>query len=92
MLDIKFVREHFDVVREGARKKHIDVDLDRVLAVDLEWRSAKARCDELLAARKKGSRWLPLRKLLAAYLTNKNRTSSWHGQWGALPTATQLRL
>ena len=34
MLDIKFIREHPDEVREGCRKKGVDVDLDRLLEVD----------------------------------------------------------
>ncbi len=36
MLDIKFIRENLDVVREAARKKHVTVDLDRLIAVDGE--------------------------------------------------------
>lgn len=34
MLDIKFIREHIDAVKAGAKKKHITVDLDRLLVVD----------------------------------------------------------
>jgi len=34
MLDIKFIRENKDIVAEGARKKHIDIDLDRLLTLD----------------------------------------------------------
>ena len=29
MLDIRFIREHRDLVQDGARKKHIDVDIDQ---------------------------------------------------------------
>lgn len=36
MLDIKFIRDNADLIREGARKKHIDLDLDALLAVDKE--------------------------------------------------------
>lgn len=36
MLDIKFIRENLDVVKDAARKKHITVDLDRLVAVDDE--------------------------------------------------------
>lgn len=36
MLDIKFIREHRDVVKSAARKKHIDVDVDRLLRLDDE--------------------------------------------------------
>jgi len=34
MLDIKFIRENKDLVKEAARKKHIDVDIDELLKVD----------------------------------------------------------
>lgn len=36
MLDIHFIREHADLIKDGARKKHIEVDVDRLLAVDDE--------------------------------------------------------
>ncbi len=34
MLDIKFIRENLDIVKMAATKKHITVDLDRLVAVD----------------------------------------------------------
>ena len=34
MLDIKFIRENIDLVKAGAKKKHVEVDLDRLIAVD----------------------------------------------------------
>lgn len=34
MLDIKFIRENLDIVKMAAVKKHIKVDLDRLIAVD----------------------------------------------------------
>ncbi|HEY4517962.1 MAG TPA: serine--tRNA ligase [Candidatus Paceibacterota bacterium] len=34
MLDIKFIRENLELVKEGARKKRIEVDVDRLMAVD----------------------------------------------------------
>lgn len=34
MLDIKFIRENKDVVKEGARKKCIDFDVDRLIELD----------------------------------------------------------
>lgn len=39
MLDIKFIRENLDLVRAGAAKKHINVDLDRLIEVDGERRA-----------------------------------------------------
>lgn len=34
MLDIKFIRENPDIIKEGARKKHISFDVDKLLAVE----------------------------------------------------------
>ncbi|HUC89102.1 MAG TPA: serine--tRNA ligase [Candidatus Paceibacterota bacterium] len=34
MLDIKFIRENKDIVKTGAKKKHIDADIDELLAID----------------------------------------------------------
>jgi seryl-tRNA synthetase len=34
MLDIKFIRENKDLIKEGARKKHIDFDVDALVEVD----------------------------------------------------------
>lgn len=34
MLDIKFIRENKDIIKDGAKKKHIEVDIDSLLSVD----------------------------------------------------------
>ncbi len=34
MLDIKFIRENLDLVKEAAKKKRIDIDLDQLVKVD----------------------------------------------------------
>lgn len=34
MLDIKFIRENRDLVKAAARKKHIDVDVDKLVSID----------------------------------------------------------
>jgi len=34
MLDIKFIKENKDLVKEAVRKKHVTVDIDRLVAVD----------------------------------------------------------
>jgi len=36
MLDIHFIRENADIVKAGAAKKHMTVDIDRLIAVDDE--------------------------------------------------------
>src|SRR4051812_43147481 len=39
MLDPKLLRESPDIVRAAIAKKHLDVDLDGVLAIDAAWRA-----------------------------------------------------
>ncbi len=34
MLDIKFIRENADLIKAGAKKKHLEVDINQLLAVD----------------------------------------------------------
>ncbi len=45
MLDIKFIRENKDIVVAGAKKKHIDVDIDRLLAIDDKRREMQLSID-----------------------------------------------
>lgn len=50
MLDIKFLRNNPDVVKENIRKKFQNEKLpmvDEVIKLDAEYRAAKTRCDEL---------------------------------------------
>ncbi|MFB6302998.1 MAG: serine--tRNA ligase [Haloferacaceae archaeon] len=48
MIDRRLLRERPEVVRAALEKKGVDdVDLDRVLAVDGEWRELKSRGDDL---------------------------------------------
>ena len=46
MLDIKFIREHKDIVAAGAKKKHIKVDLDRLLELDDKRKELQATFDQ----------------------------------------------
>src|SRR3989338_5610765 len=36
MLDIKFIREHKEIVQAGAKKKRLDIDLDKLIELDDE--------------------------------------------------------
>jgi seryl-tRNA synthetase len=36
MLDIKFIRENKDIVQAGARKKHVEIDIDKLISLDDE--------------------------------------------------------
>lgn len=52
MLDLKFIREAPDVVRDGAKKKRIACDVDRILELDAERRPLSQSIDELRAKQK----------------------------------------
>ncbi len=45
MLDIHFIRENADVIKAGAAKKRIEVDVDRLLAVDDERKLLRQELD-----------------------------------------------
>ncbi len=49
MLSRQFVRDNADVVRETLERRGMtdEIDLDRILTIDTEWREHKARGDEL---------------------------------------------
>ncbi|MBM3272034.1 serine--tRNA ligase [Candidatus Kaiserbacteria bacterium] len=46
MLDIKFIRENKDIVAAGAKKKHVEVDLDLLLSLDDKRREHQQKFDE----------------------------------------------
>jgi seryl-tRNA synthetase len=50
MLDIRFIRENKDVVVAGAKKKHIKVDIDRLIALDDQRKDLQRKFDEARAA------------------------------------------
>lgn len=46
MLDIKFIRENKEIVADGARKKHIELDLDALIKLDDKRKDLQAEIDE----------------------------------------------
>ena len=61
MIDIKFLRENPDVVKENIKKKFQDSKLplvDEVIELDAQSRKAKGEADELRAARNKNSKMI----------------------------------
>ena len=59
MIDIKFLRENPDVVKENIKKKFQDHKLplvDEVIALDIESRNTKKEADDLRAQRNKHSK------------------------------------
>ncbi len=53
MIDIKVVREHADTVREGARRKGAEIDVDKILALDGERKQCLAEFEALRVQQKK---------------------------------------
>lgn len=49
MLDINFIREHIDLVKEGAKKKRIEVDIDALIALDDKRRELSGKVDDMRA-------------------------------------------
>ena len=68
MIDIKFLRENPDAVRENIRKKFQDAKLplvDDAIRLDAEKRASQQECEQLKAARYKISKaYCPLYGLL----------------------------
>ncbi|MSU65022.1 MAG: serine--tRNA ligase [Opitutus sp.] len=52
MLDPKLLRESPDVVRAAIAKKHLNIDLDAVLAIDAAWRTQLQKVEALRAKQK----------------------------------------
>src|SRR6266571_589526 len=59
MLDIRFIREHPDLVQAGARKKRIDIDIHHLLELDERRRSLLSQVENLKALRNKMSKEIP---------------------------------
>jgi len=64
MLDIRFVRENPEVVKEACRKrfKPLDEVVDEVVAIDAERRKINAHTDELKAEQNRASKKIPMMK------------------------------
>ncbi len=55
MLDIRFIRENKEIVQEGAKKKHINFDVDALIKTDDERLVALKRFEELRAEQNRTS-------------------------------------
>ncbi len=55
MLDIKFIREHKDIIASGAKRKNIEVDLDLLLEIDDKRLKILSEVEELRAEQNKAS-------------------------------------
>jgi seryl-tRNA synthetase len=55
MLDIKFIRENKDLIKAGAKKKHMDFDVDKLLKVDDKRRELLQSVEEMRAKQNEAS-------------------------------------
>ena len=62
MLDIHFIRENADIIKAGAVKKHIDVDIDRLIAVDDERKLLKQELEAKRAEQNRRSNEIQIMK------------------------------
>jgi seryl-tRNA synthetase len=53
MLDIKFIRENPDKVKDGCRKKQVQVDIDKLLLLDKKRKARLKEIEDLRAKKKK---------------------------------------
>ncbi len=56
MLDLKFIRENPELVKAGAQKKQVTVDLDKILSLDVRRRQLVSESDSLKQRRNEASR------------------------------------
>lgn len=56
MLDIKFIRENPKLIKEGAKNKGVDVDIDRLLEVDKKRVDSLRALEDMLAQKNKASK------------------------------------
>jgi seryl-tRNA synthetase len=59
MLDIKFIREHAEEVKENARKRHVTVDIDELLRVDAERLALLKEVEDLRRERNETAEKIP---------------------------------
>ena len=59
MLDIAFIRNNPEVIKDGIRKKRMKMDIDELLAVDEEVRNLRADVENLRADRNRISKEVP---------------------------------
>ncbi len=59
MLDIKFIRENKESVKENCQKRHVNVDIDVLVTLDEERRRAQKEIEDLRSQRKSQSKGKP---------------------------------
>lgn len=59
MLDIKLIRENPDLIKQNCKNRMVDVDINRLLAVDKKIREISVKIEDLRAKRNTGSKSKP---------------------------------
>lgn len=59
MIDIKFIRENVELVKQNCINRHVKVDIDALLSADEERRTVLKQIEELRATRNSGSKGKP---------------------------------
>ncbi len=59
MLDIKFIRENSDLVKQNCKNRLVNVDIDKLLKLDKKIRELKTKIEKLRAQRNIGSKTKP---------------------------------
>ena len=59
MLDIKFIRDNKDIIKDGARKKCIEFDIDSLISVDDERRALQKEFEEMRTKQNQVSAQIP---------------------------------
>jgi seryl-tRNA synthetase len=62
MLDIKFIRENKDIVKAGAAKKHVEIDIDLLLDLDEKRLALMSRTEALRSEQNKMSNLIAVEK------------------------------
>src|SRR5688572_33491359 len=59
MLDIRWIAQNRELVKEGARLKRFDVDIDRLVAAYDRWRALQREIQDIAAEKNRVSREIP---------------------------------
>jgi len=62
MLDIKFIRQNPDIVKDACKKKNIACDIDKLLEIDQKRIKAKQELEAVAAEKNKASKLIPQAK------------------------------
>lgn len=73
MLDIIYIREHAEEVKKNCKNRHIVVDIDRLLFLDIERKKLQKEIESLKAVRNKTSKGKPSEKEIIAMKELGNR-------------------